>query len=106
MKKLSIVLALLLVCTFVFASCGEAGKLVGTWETSGLVTTSYTFNKDGTGVYSVAGVGVNFTYTLSDGKLIVTTGETGISVTYTYTIEKDVLTMTVGTTSVSYTKAK
>lgn len=49
---------------------------------------------------------MNFTYTLSDGKLIVTTGETGISVTYTYTIEKDVLTMTVGTTSVSYTKAK
>lgn len=86
MKKLSLALALILVLG-ILASCG-ANSLVGTWEGSGA---SYTFNSDGTGTMTVAGIDVPMTWKASGNKITFTTG--GVNEENTYKISGDTLTI-------------
>lgn len=86
MKKLSLALALILVLG-ILASCGAASP-VGTWEGGGA---AYTFNSDGTGTMTVAGVEVPMTWKTSGNKITFTTN--GISEENTYKISGNTLTL-------------
>ncbi len=90
MKKY--LLGIVLLCMFSFVlltGCGKKG-LIGKWEyeSGGYV---YTFNEDGTGSYSYAGVEAKFTYTTEDNKLSITYDGSTAAFETTYTIDGDVL---------------
>lgn len=85
MKKTAWI-CLALVALTILASCGAASKLVGTWEDpTGL--TSYTFNKNGTGSYSIAGVDVDFTYEVDGETLTLTAKVFGVSAGTDHTLD-------------------
>ena len=81
MKKFSIVLALILVIVLVLGVTGcdtlDKMKLVGTWETPAIITvySSFTFNRNGTGTYSLNALGcrisVDIKYQVKDGHLLI-----------------------------------
>lgn len=103
MKKLiaSIILASLLIMTL--ASCG-GNSIVGTWTADSVVATEYTFNADGTGSRSVAGVTQAFNYTLDGETLKVTyqiIGGISNSEEYKVVLDKDTLTMGEGSLSLT-----
>lgn len=102
MKKLSSVLAVILVCAvFVTAFAGCAvmpeKQIIGKWKDStGIV--GYEFLEDGTVKFSVLGVPVSGTYTMDKKAETVTLTGTifvkSISETYKYQIEESKLTLT------------
>lgn len=77
LKKMFIVL-ILVVGVFVFTGCGKDKKadkkvsIVGTWVYVDSDQFVYTFNKDGSGKYEVAGTIMEFTYKISGNKLSMT----------------------------------
>lgn len=79
------ILALFLVLTMAlgFVSCATPEQsIVGEWKCQesilGVVTeTKYTFNEDGTGTKSAV-VDVDFTYSFTEDKLIITTSVLGV----------------------------
>ncbi|MBQ2971368.1 MAG: hypothetical protein IJE16_02330 [Ruminococcus sp.] len=71
MKKVSALVAVVLVLSIMLCACGGgANKLVGTWtgQQDGIAITM-SFNEDGTGVLSAVIISVPFTYTAEDGVL-------------------------------------
>ncbi len=72
-KKISVVLAIIMLLACVFAACGEKNNeenpLVGIWKNDAEVV--YCFNADGTGYYEVMGFAVDFTYDVKDKEIIM-----------------------------------
>lgn len=85
-KKISVILAVIMLLTCVFAACGATGSnpaadndavetksVVGTWtaefQGSEIV---YSFNEDGTGYTQASGVTMPLTYTIEGNKLTFT----------------------------------
>ncbi len=70
MKKVSIIVAVVLVLSILLCACGGANKLVGTWngQQDG-VSMTISFNGDGTGTLTAMIISVPFTYTTEDGIL-------------------------------------
>ena len=91
MKKISLVLALVLMMSFVLCACGASNEIVGEWK--GEAGETMIFEDDGTGSISMFGVEVTFTYEAADGKLSMTPESEEICETETtdYTIEGDKL---------------
>ena len=110
MKK---ILLLLLAALLIMAltSC-TLGGVVGSWKNETEILgfaaeTVYTFEKDGTGHYStILGVDVDFTYTLEDGILTITTHVLGLSHSneYEYSRKGDTLTLIRDESSVTMIK--
>jgi len=106
-------IALVLVVACLLCACGVSQRsLVGTWKYQqtvlGVVTeTTYVFNEDGTGTVKNI-VDVDFTYTLTDDQLTITTTVLGISGTETYTVSFDggKLVMANGTETLYLEKVK
>lgn len=93
--------ALVISMILVLCACATPEKsIVGTWKSQssvlGIVTeTTYTFNEDGTG--SLTNVfSVDFTYSFSEDKLLITTSTLGIENTeeYTFKFSGDTLVLT------------
>ena len=106
MSKFSVkkIISIVVVCCFLVSlcACGGSNSIVGTWEiTEDLlgvdVTTSYTFNADGTGSMNLLGeLELDFTYEFpEDGKVQLNTEFLGVtdSMVYGYSIENDTLTL-------------
>lgn len=77
MKKVSVILAIVLVLSMMLCACGGgADKIVGTWagEQDGIAIT-LTFNDDGTGSLTAVIISVPFTYTAEDGVLTLVPDE-------------------------------
>lgn len=95
MKKISLVLALVLMMSFVLCACGASNELVGEWK--GEEGEIYTFEDDGTGAVSFFGIEVAFTYEAADGKLTLTLDDETFGTeepqTSEYTIDGDKLTI-------------
>ena len=89
--KVKSAIALVLVLACLLCACGVSQRsLVGSWKYQqtvlGVVTeTTYVFNEDGTGTIKNI-VDVNFTYTLTEDQLEITTTVLGISATESYTV--------------------
>ncbi|MBE7000540.1 MAG: hypothetical protein IJF34_06600 [Clostridia bacterium] len=112
MKKLILPLIVALL-VLALASC-TLGGVVGSWKSETEILgfsaeTVYTFEKDGNGRYStLLGVDVDFTYTLEDGILTITTHALGLSNSTEYECSRDgdTLTLTKDGTSVTLTKVE
>lgn len=107
MRKV-IAAVLVVVMLLSLTACTPQKKVLGTWkQTDALISTTYTFNDDGTGVRSL-GVNVNFTYTIDDEFLKITTTAAGFSYTetYTYVFDGDKLTLTSDLQTIELTKVK
>lgn len=91
MKK-TISIVMLVVVAFMAAACITPEKsIIGTWKSQktvlGIVTeTVYVFNEDGTGTKSSV-LDVDFTYTFTEEKLIITTETLGIKTNEEYSFE-------------------
>lgn len=74
MKKVSVLVAVVLVLSILLCACGGGGnKLAGTWMGSkDGVAVTFTFNDDGTGVMTAMIISVPFTYTAENGVLKIT----------------------------------
>ena len=94
------------------SSCFGKSRLVGTWTSSSSVlgmevSTSYTFEKDGTGRMStVLGIDVPFTYDVSGGSLFITSSVLGTqsTVEYSYKISGNTLYLTSDGETLALTK--
>lgn len=90
--KAWIALVLVLVC--LLSACGVTQRsLVGTWKCQQTVMTlvtevTYEFREDGTGCMNNV-VDIDFTYTLQDDQLQLTTSVLGITNTESYTVSFD-----------------
>lgn len=115
MKKIALFTAVLTLVMFLLASCGNS--IVGTWSKTdssilGDLTTTYTFNSDGTGNINALGMNVSFTYTTEKDQITITYGASAGSLsfssdeTFTYSVSGDSLTLTSGNTATIYTKSK
>ncbi|MDO4748098.1 MAG: DUF5640 domain-containing protein [Eubacteriales bacterium] len=91
MKKISLVLALVLMMSFVLCACGASNELVGEWK--GEEGEIVVFEDDGTGNISFFGIEVNFTYEVADGEITMTPEDEEIGETETseYSIDGDKL---------------
>ena len=111
--KMKRLIALVLVVACLLCACGVSQRsLVGSWKYQttvlGVVTeTIYVFNEDGTGTMDSI-VDLNFTYTLSEDQLEITTTVLGISDTKSYTVSFDggKLVMADGTDTMYLEKVK
>lgn len=100
MKKTVRVLALALVLVMMVATFASCGKPSGKY-----VNGAFYFEFDGDEVKaSIAGLSIDGTYEIKDGKIYLTYDVFGASVTKDYTYEKDGDTLTIG--GVEYTKEK
>lgn len=79
-KKISVVLAIIMLLTCVFAACGDkdastnsASPIVGTWkgDDDGYEVV-YCFKADGTGYSEVMGFTVDLTYEVKDTEIVMT----------------------------------
>ena len=111
MRKL-VAFSLVIVMMLTLCACTPEKKILGTWahETQILdviLTATYTFREDGTGVRSTV-VDVDFTYTIDGDVLRITTVTLGISHTdtYTYAFDGDHLILTENGTTTTLTKVK
>ncbi len=87
----------------VLSSCG-GNSIVGTWQTDSALSTEYTFNADGTGSRSVAGVTQEFSYKLEGETLKIEyklIGSISNSEEYQAKISKDTLVLSGGSVSVT-----
>ncbi len=96
MKKTSLVLALLLMMSFVLCACGASNELVGTWVNS--KNSTIEFADDGTGVLTEDIIVVDFTYVVDEEEGTVTlipdpSYEDLETQTHEYTIDGDTLSM-------------
>lgn len=100
MKILHILLAVILLFVTVgsLVACGES-PLVGSWthsseELAGIrIHSGYTFNKDGTGSLTVAGIEMGMTYEEDDDTITLQykIGSVSVEKSYRYRIEDDTL---------------
>ncbi len=77
-KKISVILAIVMLLTCVFAACGDkadsttASPIVGTWEGEDEgFEVIYCFNADGTGYSEVFGMKVDLTYEIKDDEIVM-----------------------------------
>ena len=82
MKRIIAFLLVVFTALSLFACAGPEKAIVGTWSHQssvlGVVTEiTYTFNEDGTGTKSNV-IDIDFTYSFSDDKLLITTSTLGI----------------------------
>lgn len=112
MKKVSILIAIVLICSVLLCACGD-NSIVGTWvgEDSG-VTVSFSFNDDGTGNLSIAGglITAGFTYADEGGNLVLTPDENMEEYLsfhdLSYTIDGDTMTLTDSDTTYTLTRSE
>lgn len=112
-RTIALTLAAILMLAFL-SGCSDAGKFVGSWEHTETafgvsVTTTYTFEKDGTGKLStMLGISADYTYKVEGGKLTLVTTVLGSSSTtvYTYKFSGDTLTITDDSGDTVLTKVK
>lgn len=97
-KTLIALLVMVMVVTLCACSAPEKA-VIGTWKSQttilGVVTeTTYTFNEDGTGTMANL-VDVDFTYSFTEDKLLITTTTLGIKNTeeYSFEIKSDEMTL-------------
>ena len=89
MKKVISILLVVFMLVCVLTSCGEK-KLVGTWTRTHTVLgveteDKFIFNEDGLGkMTTLAGVEVDMTYTVEDGKIAITVNTLGAKTNIEY----------------------
>ena len=109
MKKVIFSMIAVVIMALTFVSCGNSGNnggnnkeqqgLVGNWYYND--NTYYTFNADGTGSYTAFGnLSGNFTYTESEGKLILNYEGTTIPTELNYKVEGNTLTILAGESNI------
>ncbi|HHU53648.1 MAG TPA: hypothetical protein GXZ43_06210 [Clostridiaceae bacterium] len=112
MRKILIFLVLVLMILS-FCACSKPEKsIVGTWKNkktvfSVVTETTYTFNEDGTGTKSGI-LDIDFTYSFSEEKLLITTSILGVKTTeeYSYDFDGDKLVLTGEKGSIDLEKVK
>lgn len=94
-KRIMVISACLLVLVCILSACEPVAEfaIIGTWKSQktvlGVVTeTVYVFNEDGTGSRKTVWE-TEFTYSLTDEKLLITTSTLGIETTEEYTYDFD-----------------
>ncbi len=81
-KKISVILAIIMLFTCVFAACGNTADsktaIVGSWEgVEEGIDVVYTFNADGTGTGEGSGMVMDLTYTIDGNEITITLDTTG-----------------------------
>lgn len=101
MKKRSVYIVVALIASIAFAGCNllsQESAIIGTWEDTLLLTTTYVFNGDGSavGTASVAGVGVstNGNWSSDSTTLTISWDESEDDSVYYYSFNSDASTMT------------
>lgn len=98
MKKI-IAVVMIFMMVFALCACGDSKKdeapltLVGSWESDALADYIYTFNEDGTGNYSVAGLDMPFTYEDNGNSFSILYDGNTAATDFEYTIEGEKLTI-------------
>ncbi len=112
MKKIAILSMIVILFCSLWSCASPEKAIIGSWverkTVLGVVTeTTYTFNEDSSGKITNV-VDVNFSYTISDDKLLITTKVLGIEDTeeYSFAFDGDTLTLTGNGETVSLEKVK
>lgn len=111
MKKVTSVIAVILMLCCVLSACGSGDKLAGKWTISeDDIEMSFIFNEDGTGqVYALGGLlTINYTYEVKDNTIIFHEQSEEILGTkpYTFEIKGNQLSLTAGGDVMVLTKEK
>ncbi len=104
MVKRMVSLAVALVMVMSLAACGGEKGIVGTWSRESelmgqKITSSYTFDEDGTCEMSIIGITKTGTYVVEDDKMTVklNSGDVIMTETYTFVVDGDELKLTIET---------
>lgn len=89
-KKVSKFIALFLTfCLMLGVLAGCSTKLSGTYTSKGLISQSFTFEKDNQVTISAFGIEASGTYAIKDDKITITYGAFGLSYDWEKSFKKD-----------------